>query len=177
MRFLAKLFKVSVRTIHVWIKSIANTIPTPEVGTEIQEIELDEMWHYLEKTRKLWLLKAYDRASRKTIAWVTGRRDIATMRRLYSKLKHLKNRRFYTDDWDAFAAVLPKERHFIGKQYTQAIESDNSNTRHHLGRFTRRTKVVSRSEESVNHAIKLWVHVQNTQVFHELRDSFLSLFK
>lgn len=52
MRFLADLFKVSVRTIHVWIKSLANKIPTPEVGTEIQEIELDEMWHYLRKKLK-----------------------------------------------------------------------------------------------------------------------------
>ena len=73
--------------------------------------------------------------------------------------------------------MLPKERHFIGKKYTRAIESDNSNTRHRLGRFTRRTKVVSRSEDSVNEAIKLWVHVQNKQVFQGLRDSFLSLFR
>ena len=129
------------------------------------------------KTRKLWLLKAYDRVSGKTVAWVTGRRDIATVRRLYAKLKHLKSCHFYTDDWNAFAAVLPGERHFIGKKYTRAIESDNANTRHRLGRFTRRTKVVSRSEDSVNEAIKLWVHVQNKQVFQALRDSFLSLFR
>ena len=123
------------------------------------------------------MLKAYDRASGKTIAWVTGRRDIATVRKLYAKLKHLKSSRYYTDDRNAFAAVLPKGRHFIGKQYTQAIESDNSNTRHRLGRFTRRTKVVSRSEDSVNDAVKLWVHVQNNHVFESLRNKFLPLFR
>jgi len=84
------------------------------------------------------------------VAWVLGRRDAATFRRLYDKVKHLKNCKFYTDDWEAFAKVLPKDRHVIGKSHTVAIERDNSNTRHHLARFTRRTKVVSKKPEMVD---------------------------
>jgi len=45
----------------------------------------------------------------------------------------LKKCIFYTDDWSAFAKVLPKKRHVIGKAHTAAIEQNNSNTRHHLG--------------------------------------------
>jgi insertion element IS1 protein InsB len=45
------------------------------------------------------------------VAWVLGGRDSATFRRLYDKVKHLKNCTFYTDNWDAFAEVLPPERH------------------------------------------------------------------
>ena len=129
------------------------------------------------KNRKLWLLKTYDRISRRTIARVTDRRDIATAGGLYAKLKHLKECRFYTDDWEAFSAVLPGERHFIGKKHTQGIEADNSNTRHRLGRFTRRTKIVSRSEESVNDSIKLWLHAQDKVIFNNVRNFFLTLFK
>ena len=98
------------------------------------------------------------------------------MKKLWEQLKHLKHCRFYTDDWKAYAAVLPKERHFIGKKHTQAIEADNSNVRQRLGRFTRRTKGISRSERSVNEAIKLWVHLQNKEAFHHFRNIFLSLF-
>ena len=66
------------------------------------------------------------------MAWVLGHRDTATFRRLYDKVKHLTSCRFYTDDWDAFANVLPVERHGVGKVHTSCIERDNSNTRHHL---------------------------------------------
>jgi insertion element IS1 protein InsB len=64
---------------------------------------------------------------------------------------------FYTDDWDAFAKVLPKERHIIGKTGTVAIERDNSNTRHNLSRFTRKTKVVSKSKIMVDLTISITV--------------------
>jgi insertion element IS1 protein InsB len=77
-----------------------------------------------------------DRHSKRTIAWVTGGHHSKTVRKLYEKLKHL-NCTFYTDDWEAFNKVLPKERHIIGKKYTIAIEQDNSNTRHNLARMTR----------------------------------------
>jgi insertion element IS1 protein InsB len=46
---------------------------------------------------KLWLIKAVDRSSRRTVAWVLGGRDAATFQRLYDKVKHLTNCTFYTD--------------------------------------------------------------------------------
>lgn len=64
------------------------------------------------------------------MAWVLGGRDAATFRRPYDKVKHLTDCTFHTDDGDAFATVLPKDRHVTGKQHTVAIERDNSNTRH-----------------------------------------------
>ncbi|WP_339042335.1 IS1 family transposase [Candidatus Lariskella endosymbiont of Hedychridium roseum] len=93
---------------------------------------------------KLWIIKAVDRSTRRTVAWVTGNRDTATFQKLYNKVSHLKECHFYTDDWDAFSKILPKERHTIGKSGTVCIERDNSNTRHHLCRMTRRTKIVSK---------------------------------
>lgn len=51
--------------------------------------------------------------------------------------------------------VLPKNRHVIGKQHTVSIEHDNSNIRNDLSRFTRRTKVVSKSEKIINNTLKL----------------------
>jgi insertion element IS1 protein InsB len=67
---------------------------------------------------------------------------------------------FYTDDWEAFAKVLPPDRHIIGKSGTAMIERDNSNTRHHLGRMARGTKIVSKKEGMVYGSI-----LQNTTVF------------
>jgi insertion element IS1 protein InsB len=81
-----------------------------------------------------------DRHERKTLAWVTGHHNAKTFQRLYEKVKHVKGD-FYTDDREVYSKILPQERHIIGKAGTTCIESDNSNTRHHLGRMTRRTKV------------------------------------
>jgi IS1 family transposase len=42
---------------------------------------------------------------------------------LYDKVKHLKDCTFYTDRWNAFAEVLPSERHVIGKAHTMALNA------------------------------------------------------
>jgi insertion element IS1 protein InsB len=117
------------------------------------------------KKRKLWIIKAVDHCTGRTMAWVLGGRDAATFQRLYDKVKHLTTCIFYTDDWEAFAQVLPKDRHIIGKAYTHAIERDNSNTRHHLARMTRKTKVVSKSEE----------YEHSRSVFDDPRGTLLSV--
>ena len=99
------------------------------------------------------------------------------MHKLYKKLKHL-GAVFYTDKWEAFKAVLPQERHIIGKAHTVSIEQDNSNTRHHIGRFTRRTKTVSRSEEMVDITMRLWVNINKTEEFNKYQSILCSaLFK
>lgn len=132
---------------------------------------------YPVKKNKRWVIKALDRDARRTIAWVTGHRDAATFKRLYDKIKHLKHCRFYTDDWSAFAKILPSERHIIGKSHTVMIERDNSNTRHHLGRMVRRTKVVSKKEEMLYGSIKLWVALTTPEIFSHYQAALLSIFK
>jgi IS1 family transposase len=97
--------------------------------------------------------------------------------RLYNKVRHLRNCIFYTDDWDTFAKVLPPERHIIGKEHTVSIERDNSNTRHHLARFTRRTKVVSKSEKMVDTTLKLWRALTDTITFNEFQSTALSIYR
>ncbi|WP_021827196.1 IS1 family transposase [Holospora obtusa] len=114
------------------------------------------MAFFPKQSQKLWIIKAVDRSARRTVAWVTGNRDAATFTRLYAKVKHLKNCTFYIDDWDVFSKVLQKNRHSIGKSGTICIEQDHSNTKHHLGRMTRATKVVSKKESMVYGSIKLW---------------------
>jgi len=117
-----------------------------------------------------------DRSKRKTIAWVTGGRDASTFRRLYEKVKHLEGCKYYTDGWDVFAKVLPADQHIVGKSGTVAIERDNSNTRHHLGRMTRRTKVVSKQDHMINASMKLWCSLTNQETFQRYQSEFLSIF-
>jgi insertion element IS1 protein InsB len=126
------------------------------------------------KKNKLWIFKALDRATSRTIAWVVGKRNKTTLKKLYDKLSHLKAT-FYTDRWKVFTKVLPKDRHVVGKRYTHLIESNNANTRHHLARMTRRTKVVSKSIAMVDLTIRLWAHYSDNHNFISQRNIFLSI--
>jgi insertion element IS1 protein InsB len=99
---------------------------------------------------KLWIMKAVERRTGRTMAWVLGGRDAATFPRLYDQFKHVTTGLLYTDDREALAQVLPKERQVIGKAHTHVIERDHSHTRHHLAQMTRRTKVVSKSQDMVH---------------------------
>jgi IS1 family transposase len=92
-------------------------------------------------------------------------------------VKHLTNCIFYTDNWDAFIKVLPPERHIVGKEHTVAIERDNSNTRHHLGRFTRRTKVVSQKESMVHLTLKLWQALNDDSIFKGFQKLALAIYQ
>jgi insertion element IS1 protein InsB len=64
----------------------------------------------------------------------------------------------------------------MGKAHTHAIERDNSNTRHHLARMTRRTKVVSKSADMIHASLKLWCALNVPIIFEAYRAIFLSIF-
>jgi len=95
---------------------------------------------------------------------------------LYDKVKHLENCMFYTDNRDPFVKILPSDRHVIGKLHTTTIEQDNSNTRHHLGRTTRRTKIVSKNEEMIHASMKLRWGLTDPCIFKAYQAIVLSIF-
>ena len=64
----------------------------------------------------------------------------------------------------------------IGKSGTVAIEQDNSNTRHHIGRMTRKTKVVSKTVEMVDMTLKLWCALTNQDTYTLFQERALSTF-
>jgi len=92
-------------------------------------------------------------------------------------VRHLEDCVFYTDAWRTFSEVLPPERHVVGKEHTVGIERDNSNTRHHLGRFTRRTKVVSKKAEMVDASLKLWQGLTDPAIFGQFQKIALSIYQ
>jgi insertion element IS1 protein InsB len=103
--------------------------------------------------------------SGRTVAWVLGRRDDATCQKLLDKIG-IKGKIFVTDDWDGYHRLIPEAQLFTGKDLTHPIERDNSNIRHFLARFRRRTKVVSKCQEMVNLSLRIYHH------FHDNLENF-----
>ncbi len=113
--------------------------------------------------------------ARRTLAWELGGRDDATCRRLLDKIGVAGNV-FLTDDWEGFHRLIPEEQPVTGKDLTFPIEQDNSDVRHHLARFRRRSKVTSRARHMVDGALRLLQHLKQPENFLPLRNSFLSAF-
>jgi insertion element IS1 protein InsB len=108
------------------------------------------------KAGRLWIWKALERATGRLIDWQCGGRDQTTLERLLGRLEPWGVRLFCTDDWAPYDAALPAGRHYVGKDQTQRIESNNARQRHWFARFRRRTCVVSRSVEMVEATMALF---------------------
>ena len=124
---------------------------------------------------KIWVWKAFDPVSRRVIAWTLGSRCDRTVQKLIEEIG-LVGRKFITDDWEGFHRLIPEDQLFTGKDLTYPIEQDNSNTRHYLARFRRRSKVSSRSIEMVDLSLLLLYHLSDPNVFKKYPNSFLFIF-
>jgi insertion element IS1 protein InsB len=90
------------------------------------------------------------------VDWECGGRDAATLSRLLERVERWSPRLYCTDDWAAYAALIPQGRLFVGKEETHGIERDHARQRHWLARFRRRTCVVSRAVRMVEASIALF---------------------
>ncbi len=112
-------------------------------------LEADELWSFVLKKRRKpgsgWFsVEKHERI----IAYVIGDRSKATCKRLWNSLPQAYNKgHCYTDFWDTYQAVIPKNQHTaVGKETgeTAHIERFNNTLRQRLGRFVRKTLSFSR---------------------------------
>jgi IS1 family transposase/transposase-like protein len=105
-------------------------------------LEVDEFWTYVvKKSRKVWLIYSYHRETGEIVAFVWGKRDLHTARKLRKKLSDsvVSYGSIATDDWNSFVVAFKGENHLIGKKHTVGIEENNFRLRHHIHRAFRKT--------------------------------------
>jgi len=49
---IAKLLNISPTAVLYWIKKTAVSLSEPVIGSEVTEVQIDEMWHFLFKKKK-----------------------------------------------------------------------------------------------------------------------------
>jgi insertion element IS1 protein InsB len=162
---IGRVLGVSDVAVLKWVRTEAASVPEPVVSPSVVTVEMDEMWHFLKKnSAKLWVWRAYDVDTRRTVAWVLGAHDDVTCRRLIDKVG-VKGKTFVTDDWEGYHRVIPEGQLFTGKDLTFPTEQDNSNLRHSLARFRRRTKGVSKCCTMVDRLLRRLHHLQHPTAF------------
>ena len=114
-------------------------------------LELDEIWSFvLKKKNKRWLWTAICRRTRQIVAYVIGDRSEATCQKLWNAIPDsYKGSISYSDFWDAYAKVFPKETHqSVGKETGQTahMERWNNTLRQWNARYVRKTLSFSKKE-------------------------------
>lgn len=119
--------------------------PKKEQKKKWEALELDEMRSFVgHKKHKVWLWLAVERTSRRIVAWVLGRRDAATARRLWLALPPGYRRHcwYFTDLWEAYVGVLPRWYHRRcpkGSGGTSIVEAVNCALRQRCGVLVRKS--------------------------------------
>ena len=116
-----------------------------------ESLEVDEFWTFVgNKQNKQWLIYAYHRETGEIVAYVWGKRDLATVQRLKAKLKTLgvQYTRIASDLWDSFVTAFKNYKQAIGKFFTVGIEGNNCKIRHRIRRGFRRSCNFSKKLEN-----------------------------
>src|SRR5262245_58715788 len=87
-----------------------------------------------------------------------GRRKDAVFLRLQELLEPFGITKYYTDGWGAYERHLDAEKHHVGKENTQKIESKHINLRTRIKRLVRRTLCFSKTEQMHDLVIGLFMH-------------------
>ena len=121
--------------------------------------ELDEMWSFVKaKTNPRWLWQAIDHGSGKVLAYVFGRRKESVFLHLQTLLAPFGITRYYTDGWGAYERHLDADKHRVGKDNTQKIESKHIKLRTRIKRLVRRTLCFSKTEQMHDLVIGLFMN-------------------
>jgi IS1 family transposase/transposase-like protein len=141
-------------------------IGIPEIAAGVRhlfdsprDVQIDEQWSYVgDKGNQRWLWHAIDAATGCILSFVFGRRKDEVCEKLLSNLKVFNIRTYYTDDWGSYSALIPKDKHVIGKINTQKIENKNLSLRTRVKRLVRKTICFSKSEKLHDTVIGLFIN-------------------
>ena len=110
------------------------------------------------KANARWLWYLVERRSGVIVAWESGSREDAVLKRLLLKVEHLPLRQSYTDGLAAYARHLTcRYEHRVESGQTWRIERRNLNLRTHLKRLSRKTLCFSRSEVVHDNVIGMYI--------------------
>jgi IS1 family transposase/transposase-like protein len=162
---IAKMSGVSGTAVSNWVLEASEKAPTLNPKSDSSIVIIDEMWHFVNgKNNKIWLWRAIDGKTRRPLAWVLGNRDASTLKKLIDIVDDGKCA-FITDEYAPYFEHIPEDRHYYGKDLTFPVEQSNSDIRHWLGRFVRRSKCTSRSVAALTSCIALMLRTFNHQKF------------
>lgn len=162
IRDITRVLHVSINTVLKQIRLESESVIQEKLPKRVLEVQIDEMWNFVEKKEnQVWLWYAFDARSKRILAWLTGRRTDENCQLLLEKLEVCQIVRYCTDAWESYEKLIESFKHWVGKEWTQDIERNNLNFRTRLKRFQRRTICFSKSEDMHDAVLKLFIQHSN----------------
>ena len=148
LRGLSRLFGIHRQTIARWIREHVASLPPlratllPAQPDDV--LEIDEACSFVRKRRhKRWLWTVMCRRTRQIVAFVIGDRSEQSCRRLWANVPFVYRQCLsYSDFWQAYQEVLPKESHCaVGKASGQLSHMERwyCTLRQRQARYVRKT--------------------------------------
>ena len=120
------------------------------------------------KKQVIWIWKVLDHKTRRLIGWECGDRSSQTLNRLCDQQDLLRKKRVYTDNYACYAEIIGASSLRQGKSNTYKIEQNNALQRHWLGRFRRRSQIVTRSLDMLQVSLGLFARFRVNGSIQEL---------
>src|SRR5277367_2799782 len=162
---IARILGVSDVAVLNWVRDEARKLPEPSTKAEVVVVTLDEMWHFVKKR-----LRNCGFGEPMTLLLGEPSPGLVAAMTPHAKSSSTKStskaRRSSPMIGRGYQRLIPDDQLFTGRDLTVPIEQDNSNIRHFLARFRRRTKVVSKAVEMVDLSLRIYHH------FHDNLDAF-----
>lgn len=146
IRGIGRLLSISKNTVLTRIKLIAKSAKRPGILYTGSIYEVDEMWTFSgSKENPQWISYIYDRASKRVVDFVVGRRSGDFLRPMISRVLKYQPHFIATDGLIVYRSLIPRSLHVRGAHQTLRIERNNLNLRTHLKRLSRKTINYSKS--------------------------------
>ncbi|MEQ1962163.1 IS1 family transposase [Xenorhabdus khoisanae] len=150
IRDTARALHISINAVIRGFKKLkprcVTTLPLDNINVQLI-CEVDEMGSFVgNKKCQRWLWYAWEPRLKRIIAHTFGRQNKKTLKKLMKKLSRFNVVFWCTDKFKAYN-MLPKNKHLVGKSFTQRIECENLTLRNRIKRLNRKTLGYSKSPE------------------------------
>jgi insertion element IS1 protein InsB len=169
LRSMARVLRISLKTIIHRIRQIAATIRKPFQNLTNRIYEIDEMWTYVgRKTNEVWILYILDRKTRMVVDFRVGSRSKKNIRPLTDQLLNAEPKAICTDGLTIYKTLIPRNIHRVSAMSTRHIERHNLNLRMHLKRVSRKTICFSKSVEMLQACLRIYFWRSSRYYSHAL---------
>lgn len=154
---IARITGVSKAHVVNKLRSLSKQCFFPLPSESNQHYEIDELRTFIgNKRNECWVMYAINRATRRVVHVVVGRRTKENLKRITDALLYLNPRRIYSDGLDIYKSLIDSSIHRVRSYLTNHIERMNLTLRTHLKRLSRRTISFSKSLAMLEAGIKLY---------------------
>lgn len=177
-RAIGHLLGVSDNSVNNWVQAHARQLGCmPKRISDANQIEIDDLWHSLEKKRQRWFLLAVDHNSSRVLDWQIGQRNNRTLWHLIKRVEGVTvHEIYYTDGENNYKETVSKDELIRSRACTYRLEILNSNIQHWLGRFYRKSKIISHSQKALKSLMTLFIHYRVNFSLEPLLAQFQAVF-